>query len=745
MQELARRACAARDQVSAPPAAAGAVADLWHLTARRCQARPDARRVWRQFQASPRERSEALARWLEREIQAYPGFARQVQDLWRQFMVRANRLPASATVAERTRAARDPDSLLAQALPTPIQQMWSLCAPDSLTQSMIASVEKLHAGQPLPARVRALAHHMTHYLRLVAPHIAEDSLEAPLYFDRALLELLEAHLNLPASAAATRSAVHAVPAPPAPTPAEPASQARTLLRHAEMECPARVWAGSPLITVKVRLRAPQAHRTSPHLALTLREDMPVGVWIASPGFDILGPHVQTLRLQPDQDVAATEFELQPRAPGRTYVSVNWLQGGTPLGSIIAEVEIAEHVTTTEQKRQLEASQLAVEPDAESPDLTLFVHYDTMQAKPRLLMNLYCDGELSQTYAPLTLNMDPSAYHEEIYGRLSDLTDMYDLKKADSAALASMQQTVRSLGHGLWNDLIPQGLQERYAMERAEWRDKSLLVITDEPHIPWELMWPYGYQGETWEDDAPWCLTMRMTRWLHRDSEGSGLPGPPARLPLERFAFVGPANAALAAVNAEGADLKTLMQRAGVQDASPRLNDWTQVQALLEAGAYDWFHLASHGAFAADQPDQASAIQLEGPQPFTPDALVGPRIQSHLFQQRPGFVLNACHAGRQGWALTRLGGWAYRLVGSGAGVFMGPLWTVTDESARRFAAHFYARLLEGDTVAEALHGARRMIRETGDPTWIAYSAYAHPNARLRRRAASEQAQAADAAS
>ena len=342
-------------------------------------------------------------------------------------------------------------------------------------------------------------------------------------------------------------------------------------------------------------------------------------------------------------------------------------------------------------------------------------------------------------------MDPSAYHQEIYGRLSDLTDMYDLKKADSDALASMQQTVRSLGHGLWNDLIPQGLQERYAMERAEWRDKSLLVITDEPYIPWELMWPYGYQGETWEDDAPWCLTMRMTRWLHRDSEGSGLPGPPARLPLERFAFVGPASAALTAVNAESADLKTLMQRAGVQDASPRLNDWTQVHALLEAGAYDWFHLASHGAFSADQPDQASAIQLEGQQPFTPDALIGPRIQSHLFQRRPGFVLNACHTGRQGWALTRLGGWAYRLVGSGAGVFMGPLWTVTDDSARRFAAHFYARLLEGDTVAEALHGARRMIRETGDPTWIAYSAYAHPNARLRRRAASAQEPATDAAS
>ena len=62
--------------------------------------------------------------------------------------------------------------------------------------------------------------------------------------------------------------------------------------------------------------------------------------------------------------------------------------------------------------------------------------------------------------------------------------------------------------------------------------------------------------------------------------------------------------------------------------------------------------------------------------------------------------------------------------------MGPLWTVTDESARRFAKHFYALLLEGDTVAQALHGAREVIRQSGDPTWLAYSVYAHPNARLQ---------------
>jgi CHAT domain-containing protein len=152
--------------------------------------------------------------------------------------------------------------------------------------------------------------------------------------------------------------------------------------------------------------------------------------------------------------------------------------------------------------------------------------------------------------------------------------------------------------------------------------------------------------------------------------------------------------------------------------------------LLESGQYDWLHVAAHGNFYLEYPDGHTPVWLEDGLPLTPDVFVGPRIESHIRRERPAFVLNACHAGRQGWALTGLGGWANRLISLGAGLFIGPQWTVTDGPAKEFARVFYEELLTGQPAAEALRRARLAARREGDPTWLAYSLYAHPNATVR---------------
>ena len=74
----------------------------------------------------------------------------------------------------------------------------------------------------------------------------------------------------------------------------------------------------------------------------------------------------------------------------------------------------------------------------------------------------------------------------------------------------------------------------------------------------------------------------------------------------------------------------------------------------------------------------------------------------------------------------------QFVGSGAGMTIAPLWSVNDEFALRFSEVFYAALLHPDrpaTVAEAMWQARNAIRQPDDPTWLAYSLFAHPNARV----------------
>ena len=73
--------------------------------------------------------------------------------------------------------------------------------------------------------------------------------------------------------------------------------------------------------------------------------------------------------------------------------------------------------------------------------------------------------------------------------------------------------------------------------------------------------------------------------------------------------------------------------------------------------------------------------------------------------------------------------ANRLISAGAGLFVAPLWKVNDYFALKFAQTFYEELFNGKTVAEAVHSSRLAAKVAGDSTWLAYSVYAHPNAKI----------------
>ena len=56
--------------------------------------------------------------------------------------------------------------------------------------------------------------------------------------------------------------------------------------------------------------------------------------------------------------------------------------------------------------------------------------------------------------------------------------------------------------------------------------------------------------------------------------------------------------------------------------------------------------------------------------------------------------------------------------------------MTDEAARDFAAEFYGQFVAGLPLGEAMAAARRSAAsQPGDPTWLAYTVYGHPRARL----------------
>jgi hypothetical protein len=354
--------------------------------------------------------------------------------------------------------------------------------------------------------------------------------------------------------------------------------------------------------------------------------------------------------------------------------------------------------------------------------------------PALQFTLMRDGGgWWRTFPPVPLQKDPAGHADALYRHLTGITVRSDPASAAHDGYSSRVLTgpevdrgVRALGHNLWKDLIPRELKDLYAAERDDWRGRSLLVFSEDPHLPWELVWPYG---EDWEDESPWCGTLGLTRWLRRDAQGNGNESPPTGLSLRSLAVLAPADASLPTALAERDFLRGLAASHLLRDLSPDLVTAEAVQGLLEGGQYDWLHVATHGRFHAASPDGDSVVWLQGRAALTPAAFVGPAIERHLRRRRPAFLFNACEVGRLGRGLTGLAGWATRLVSAGAGLFAAPLWEVTDDGALAFVRVFYERLLAGETVAEAVRQARHQARQEGDPTWLAYSVYAHPNARL----------------
>lgn len=505
-------------------------------------------------------------------------------------------------------------------------------------------------------------------------------------------------------------------------------------RFADIACPRRVWIETPRVAVVVRLKIQPTDFGRMPEAIGFGLGAPVQIHLSAPDFALLSPAVQEVPVLDGRDSPAAVFDLLPRAIGRSGLTVDFYQAGEPAGTATVEVEVTRaEVGEIESPRPTRPLRLGGEPSA--PDMVLTIA--VQPSPPALEFTLIRDGGAwMRTFAPVAMTGPAQTLAGELYRTIATLVAWSDptagavLNRQLSIPAAEVDRRLKQLGQNLWRSLIPADLKQLYASERGHWKGKTLLILSDEPYLPWELLWPYDATG--WEDDAPWSFTLRMTRWLRKDAAGNGNEKPPVKLRLRTWSVLAPRYSLLSKLDGALAERQALLGIAaqhGIVDVSPAEPTWQATIELLERGGYDWLHAAAHGNFYAASPDTDSALWLERDRALAPDVVVGASIESHLRAERPAFFFNACQAGRQGWALTRLGGWANRLIGGGASLLVAPLWEVGDTSAMTFAQVFYTALLDGKTVGEATHAARLAARRPGDPTWLAYSVYAHPNARL----------------
>jgi hypothetical protein len=283
----------------------------------------------------------------------------------------------------------------------------------------------------------------------------------------------------------------------------------------------------------------------------------------------------------------------------------------------------------------------------------------------------------------------------------------------SLSEAAFFERLNSIGTDLYNRLFPDDLKRLY-WDKIRDHVQNVMIISDEPWIPWELLRPY--HPDTYEEeDGFLCEKFNLTRWLR----GNGVAD---IVQSSRMGMI------MATNDLDSADLEAEQLKQLFGDIAEEIGaSGEEMYRVLKTGGYSLLHFACHGHYHATDPDKASLSLPDGSR-LEPRDLNGQRLA--FSKDTPFVFLNACETGQGARALTGHGGWAEAFVrrGKGSG-FIGAMWEAQDESAYKFAVAFYTQLHKGKSVAEAVRLARQAIKKAFDPTWLTYTVYANPLAQL----------------
>lgn len=278
-----------------------------------------------------------------------------------------------------------------------------------------------------------------------------------------------------------------------------------------------------------------------------------------------------------------------------------------------------------------------------------------------------------------------------------------------------------------------------AMQAAgEHRALNVLLLTAEPHVPWELA--LFDDADKLIADAPPLLgcQVNLGRWPLDHSE---LP-PRAHVDVQHMAAVVGDYAArsgwrkLQQATEEGAQLVQRYQALQLAADAP------QIKKLLTARLGDVdpghgaeaVHFACHGEAMQQHALDAAVILADGmrlsPLVFA-NAPLGKRSAPFLF-------MNACQVGKASELLASFSGFAGEAIKGGFRGFLAPLWSVEDQLARDIALGFYEQVFGDEAraprpVAEVLREMRARFAdsEPNSLTRLAYIFYGHPGLTLSR--------------
>lgn len=355
--------------------------------------------------------------------------------------------------------------------------------------------------------------------------------------------------------------------------------------------------------------------------------------------------------------------------------------------------------------------VVAEPAARAPDLT--VRISRVIGSPGrldwLVQTARFDGLPAQLRAQIDLEQEPAAEAAALFAEFTTLERGQHRKRIEGFGSRLWQRAPRMFRDVYW------ALWDHYQ------RPLTIQFISDEPHLPWELMRPV--REDESEIHPPLALKHAVARWIERwDGYMRN------RLPAGGIFTIAPqyATASRRLPRAQSEAQALIEHFAATRVDGKRL----AVEALLETippqSPIGVLHFAGHGVFSRTAATESSIKLEDGPLAASdiarPEVGLGKACRTLVF-------FNACEVGATGSIFGEVGGWADAFCGRQFGGFIAPLWSVDDEDASTVAVE----LLEGvfsrhEPIGEVLRAVREKYGDIS-PTFFSYLYYGDVTARL----------------
>lgn len=429
---------------------------------------------------------------------------------------------------------------------------------------------------------------------------------------------------------------------------------------------------------------------------------------ANRGFQLQGSWEATLQIKDDEEMLPIRFTLVATDIGPGIIRIFFFNGGQALGAIMLNPTVvsreSEYLSSSYSTRQKLPTIVS-----RQPDLSLFILERSANGKCQIDFRLQTDTLRMKPFGHKKL-ISPDKYFRDLFKDI----DRFSMKTKEEQM--KTEQRLAAIGTSLFEEVLPKALQEK--LLELQKHIKWVQILSDEPWIPWEML-RFTFEEDSIIREGPYFGELfAITRWC------ADLPNQ-SKLSLKRFAVIAPTNSYLPCAKDEINYLSSLTHNSRLIDQVSTSS--LDIKSLLanENPIYDCWHFVGHGTFDSQRPDNAQILLEDEP-------LYAWEISGKLRnfgRSHPLVFLNACQTSLEGMSLTGSGGWAKYILKTNAAAFVGTLWSVSDRAAYTFSKTFYAHLLAGIPIGEAARLARAEVRNMNDPSWLAYTVFADPLAKV----------------